>query len=297
MKPPPFAYHAPRTVSEALGLLGALANPRILAGGQSLMPMLNMRFVLPDNIVDINRIDDLAFIRRQAEVLEIGALTRQREIEFSPVVREAAPLLHEAILQVGHRQTRNRGSLGGSLCHLDPAAEMPTAAAVYEAEMVLQSPRGERRIAFSEFAQGYMTPALEPDEMLTAVRYPLWSPSAGYSFVEYARRHGDFAIASAAVLMEVEAGRIRRAAIVLGGIAPVPLRLEEQAAALAGQVATKALFAGVAASCAGLDAMEDALVTAAYRRHLAGVLLRRALAAACERAGGGKLTTGRRLAA
>lgn len=297
MKPPPFAYYAPTSVSEALDLLGRLDNARVLAGGQSLMPMLNMRFVLPDHVVDINRIAELGGLRRDGETLEIGALTRQREIEFSPLVLEAAPLLQEAILQVGHRQTRNRGTLGGSLCHLDPAAEMPTAAAVYDAEVVVQGCNGRRLVRFADFAQGYMTPALEPDEMLIAVRYPLWPPSAGYSFVEYARRHGDFAIASAAVLLETEGGRIGRAAIAIGGVGPAPLRLDTAAARLVNQLGTPALFANVAACCADLDAMEDALITASYRRHLAQTMLRRALTAAYARATGQKPTTGRSLAA
>jgi aerobic carbon-monoxide dehydrogenase medium subunit len=298
MKPPPFAYHAPTSLNEALDLLGRLDNARILAGGQSLMPMLNMRFVLPDHVIDINRITDLDFTRRQGDVLEIGALTRQREIEFSPLVRDVAPLLQDAILQVGHRQTRNRGTIGGSLCHLDPAAEMPTAAAAYGAEIVVQGQAGKRVIPFEEFALGFMTSALEPNEMLTAVRYPLWTPKAGYSFMEYARRHGDFAIASAAVLMEADGvGRIQRTAIALGGIAPVPLRLYRMAEQLTGQTGTVALFASTASFCANLEAMEDSLVTADYRRHLAETLLRRALGVAYARATGQPLPAARSLAA
>ena len=126
MKPPPFSYHDPRTVADAVGLLGSLDNAKLLAGGQSLMPMLNMRYVLPDHIIDLNRIEGLSYIRANNGALEIGAMTRQREIEFSDPVRERSPLMHEAIRQVGHRQTRNRGTLGGSLCHLDPAAELVT---------------------------------------------------------------------------------------------------------------------------------------------------------------------------
>ncbi len=297
MKPPPFAYHAPKSLNEALGLLGQLENARVLAGGQSLMPMLNMRFVLPDHVIDINRIADLGFMRRHGNTLEIGALTRQREIEFSPVVHDAAPLLREAVLQVGHRQTRNRGTLGGSLCHLDPAAEMATVAAAYGAEIVVQGHRGQRIVSFSDFAQGYMTPALETDEMLVAVRFPLWAPSAGYSFIEYARRHGDFAIASAAVLMEVDAGRIERATVAIGGVTPVASRLDRIAARVAGQPGTRSLFAEVAASCADIDAMEDGLITASYRRHLVQTLVRRALSTAYARATEKKPTADRSVAA
>ena len=288
MKPPPFAYHAPATVAEALELLARLENARILAGGQSLMPMLNMRFVLPDHLIDINGIVDLAYIRREGDWLEIGAMTRQRDLEFSDELRKSCPLLVEAILNVGHRQTRNRGTLGGSLCHLDPAAEMPSVAAVYDAEIMIAGPKGRRSMPFAEFAQGYMTPALEPDEMLVALRYPLWPAQSGYSFVEYARRHGDFAIASAAVLMETDSGgRIARASLALGGVGAVPVRLSEAIEMLEGQKGSPSLFEAAARAARSIDAMEDALITADYRRHLAGVLLKRALLSAYGRAIGG----------
>lgn len=288
MKPPPFAYHAPATVAEALELLARLENARILAGGQSLMPMLNMRFVLPDHLIDINGIVDLAYIRREGDWLEIGAMTRQRDLEFSDELRKSCPLLVEAILNVGHRQTRNRGTLGGSLCHLDPAAEMPSVAAVYDAEIVIAGPKGRRSMPFAEFAQGYMTPALEPDEMLVALRYPLWPAQSGYSFVEYARRHGDFAIASAAALMEADSdGRIARASLALGGVGAVPVRLPEAIEMLEGQKGSPSLFEAAARAARSIDAMEDALITADYRRHLAGVLLKRALLSAYGRAIGG----------
>src|SRR5262249_14248074 len=129
MKPPPFSYHDPRTISDAVGLLGRLENAKLLAGGQSLMPMLNMRFVLPDHVIDLNQVESLSYIRENNGGLEVGAMTRQRDLEFSDVVRRRCPLIHDAIVQVGHRQTRNRGTLGGSLCHLDPAAELVSVAA------------------------------------------------------------------------------------------------------------------------------------------------------------------------
>src|SRR5215472_14164399 len=143
MKPPPFSYHDPRTVADAIGLLGRLDNAKLLASGQSLMPMLNMRFVLPDHVIDLNRIDGLAYIRDAGTRLEIGAMTRQRELEFSDVIRQRCPVMHEAIQQIGHRQTRNRGTIGGSLCHLDPAAELVTLAAALDATVVVNGPKGE----------------------------------------------------------------------------------------------------------------------------------------------------------
>src|SRR5262245_1285972 len=218
MKPPPFQYHDPKTVAEAVGLLGRLENAKLLAGGQSLMPMLNMRFVLPDHVIDLNRIEGLAYIKEVGGALEIGAMTRQRDIEFSDVVKAKCPLLHQAIMHIGHRQTRNRGTIGGSLCHLDPAAELPSVAATMDANVMVAGPNGTREIAFRDFPAGFMTPAIEPNEIVTAVRFPLWPAGHKSAFVEFSRRHGDFAIVSAAVLLELAGGKISRAAVTLGGI-------------------------------------------------------------------------------
>jgi len=182
----------------------------VLAGGQSLMPMMNMRIVQPAHVIDINRVDELSYIRREGEVLEVGAMTRQRDIEFSEVVEEAFPLMHEAVRHVGHRQTRNRGTLGGSLCQLDPSAELVTVAAAADATVVVASKGGKREIPFADFPLGLMSPAIGANELVTAVRFPLWKRGHGFAFAEFARRHGDFAVASAAVLLEMERGRIAR---------------------------------------------------------------------------------------
>src|SRR5436305_12379637 len=200
MKPPPFSYHDPRTVGDVVGLLGRLDNAKLLAGGQSLMPMLNMRFVLPDHVIDLNRVEGLSFIRDNDGALEIGAMTRQRELEFSDLVARRCPLMHEAIRLVGHRQTRNRGTLGGSLCHLDPSAELVSVAAALDAMVVVSGPNGQREIDFASFPVAYMTPAIEPNELLTAARFPHWPERHGYAFVEFARRQGDFALVSAAAV-------------------------------------------------------------------------------------------------
>src|SRR5215208_160212 len=181
MKPPPFSYHDPRTVGEVVTLLNSLENTKLLAGGQSLMPMLNMRFVLPDHVIDLNKVDGLSYIREIGGALEIGAMTRQRELEFSDVVRARCPLVHEAILEVGHRQTRNRGTIGGSLCHLDPAAELVSVAAALDATVTVAGPNGTREIAFADFPVAYMSPAIEPQEVLTEVRIPTWPPGHGYA--------------------------------------------------------------------------------------------------------------------
>ena len=284
MKPPPFSYHDPRTVAEVVGLLGSLENAKLLAGGQSLMPMLNMRYVLPDHIIDLNRVDGLSYINARDGVLEIGAMTRQRDIEFSDAVRERCPLMHEAIRQVGHRQTRNRGTLGGSLCHLDPAAELVSIAAALDAKVTVAGKNGTRSIDFPAFPVAYMTPALEPDELLTGATFPCWPAGHGYAFVEFSRRHGDFAIVSAAVLIEEDSnGKVTRASVTLGGMGPAPVRASEVERALIGEVIEEKRLREICETLRKLEAIEDIHAPASYRQQLATVLPRRALLKAHER--------------
>src|SRR4249919_2782751 len=278
MKPPPFHYHDPKTVSEAVGLLAQLENAKLLAGGQSLMPMLNFRFVQPDHIIDLNLVEGLSYIREAGGALDIGAMTRQRDLEFSALVRARWPILHEALLQVGHRQTRNRGTIGGSLCHLDPAAELVTLACGHDATVTVVGPNGRRQIAFAEFPVAYMTPALELNEMLIGISFPQWAAGHGYAFVEFSRRHGDFAITSAAALLEGDAsGKITRASVTIGGMGTAPVRAREVEQAVTGQVPNGALFRDACESCRKLDAIDDVHAPASYRQHLAAVLSRRAL--------------------
>ena len=284
MKPPRFRYHDPKSVAEVAGLLASLENARILAGGQSLMPMLNFRYVLPDYLIDINGVAELAYLRFGPKALELGAMTRQRELEFSAEVKERCPLLHEAILQVGHRQTRNRGTVGGSLCHLDPAAEIVSIAAALDATVHVASAKGKRDIAMADFPLGYMTPSLEPDEMVTGATFPLWPAGHGHAFLEFARRHGDFAICSAAALVEEDSsGRITRASVTIGGMGPAPVRARETERAIVGQPASEALFREACESCRKIEAMSDVHAPADYRQHLATVLSRRALEKAHQR--------------
>ena len=278
MKPPPFSYHDPRTVSDVVGLISSLENARLLAGGQSLMPMLNMRFVLPDHVIDLNRVEGLSYIRGTGSMLEIGAMTRQRDIEFSNVIRRRCPIMYEAIRNVGHRQTRNRGTLGGSLCHLDPSAELVSIAAALDAIVTVAGPAGSREIKFASFPAAYMTPAIEPNELVTGVRFPLWPERHGHAFVEFARRHGDFAIVSAAALLADDGdGRITRASVTLGGIGVAPVRVKEVEQALIGHVPDDKLVRDACESCRKLEAMDDVHASASYRQHLAAVLSRRAL--------------------
>jgi len=278
MKPPPFSYHDPTSIGDVVGLLGRLENAKLLAGGQSLMPMLNMRFVLPDHVIDLNRVDGLSFIREANGTLEIGAMTRQRELEFSDVVRRRCPLMYDAIRHIGHRQTRNRGTLGGSLCHLDPSAELVAVAAALDAKVTVTGAKGERRIDFASFPVAYMTPAIEPDELLTSAQFPFWPERHGHAFVEFSRRHGDFAIVSvAALLTEDGAGKVTRAAVTIGGVGVAPVRAKEVEQALTGQKLDDKLLREACESCRKLDAIDDVHAPSSYRQHLAAVLSRRAL--------------------
>ena len=281
MKPPPFSYHDPRSISDVVGLLGRLDNAKLLAGGQSMMPMLNMRFVQPDHIIDLNKVDGLSYIREADGALEVGAMTRQRELEFSDVVRKRLPLMHEAIQHVGHRQTRNRGTLGGSLCHLDPSAELVTVAAAVDATVTVNGPNGAREIAFAQFPLAFMTPAIELNEIVTAVKFPSWPERHGSGFVEFSRRHGDFAIVSAAALLtEDAAGKITRASIVLGGVAVTPVHATDAETMLVGQAPDDKLLREACETCRTYEAIDDIHAPASYRQHLATVMSRRALEAA-----------------
>ncbi|MYZ47556.1 FAD binding domain-containing protein [Propylenella binzhouense] len=281
MKPPPFRYHDPRTLAETVTLLGTLENAKLLAGGQSLMPMLNMRFVLPDHLIDLNKVAGLAHVEAEGRTVRIGAMTRQRDLERSALLAAKLPIIPAALAHVGHLQTRNRGTIGGSLSHLDPSAELVTVCAALDATVTVAGPGGTRAIPFSEFPLGYMTPATGLDEIVTEIVFEAWPAGHGFGFAEYARRHGDFAIVSAAALLAFrDDGRIGRAALVLGGLEPVPTRLSAIEAALAGETPSEELFAELCRPCAELEAMGDALVPASYRRHLAPVMARRALARA-----------------
>jgi carbon-monoxide dehydrogenase medium subunit len=288
VKPPAFEYHDPRSLPEALELLASKENSKLLAGGQSLMPMLNMRYVRPDHLIDLNRLDALSYIREEAGAIRIGSMTRQRELEFSELVRRRCPLMHEALRSVGHRQTRNRGTIGGSLCHLDPAAELPSVAMAHEAIVEAEGPRGRREIPMAAFPAFYMTPAIEPDELVAAIRFTPWPEGHGSAFLEFARRQGDFAIVSAAALIELAADRtIRRASLTIGGAAYAPQRIGKAEALLAGAAVSPEALHSAAEACSEIDATADIHASADYRRHLAATLAFRALEEAGRRASRG----------
>lgn len=285
MKPSPFSLHLPDTLAEALDMLSSMENARVIAGGQSMMPMLSMRLALPDDVIDLNGIGSMCGIREEGDHIIIGAMTRQRDIEFSPVVVKRLPLLHQAILNVGHRQTRNRGTIGGSLCHLDPSAEQPTVAAAMDATLTIESRTGRRTVAMHEFAVDLMTSCLKPDEVLTEIRFAPWSGVQGFSFVEYGRRHGDFAIVSAAVLVEQSpGGRLSRVSLTLGGVGPVSFRVSEGESILVGSIPSVAAIKAAAAEAAKFEAMDDPAYPGWYRQRLAEKLLERAINQAVQRA-------------
>jgi carbon-monoxide dehydrogenase medium subunit len=285
VKPAPFTYHDPRSVAEACELLAARENARVLAGGQSLVPMMNFRVAMPEHLVDLNRVKELSYLLWEDGTLRVGSMTRQRDIEFSGEVGRRCPLLHEALAHVGHRQTRNRGTFGGSLCHLDPSAELANVTALLGGTLHAASKRGTRDIPFADFAVSYMTTSLAPDELLAGVTLPLPARGAGHAFVELARRHGDFAIVACSALIGLgRDGRISEAAIALSGLAHAPLRPAAIERALKGEQPGTVAFRAAAADAGKLEATADAYVTAAYRQHLARVLTYRALETAATRA-------------
>ena len=278
MKPAPFKYHDPATIAEALDLLAAHEDARPLAGGQSLVPMLNFRFVQPGHLVDLNGVEELAFISRAHEDVTIGAMTRQRTLERSSGIADVLPIMPVALAHVGHRQTRARGTIGGSLCHFDPSAELCNLAALHDAELTIARKGGERRVKFAEFGAGYLATAIEPGELLTQVTLKHWPAGHGFAFEEFAMRHGDFAICAVSCLVTKRAGgEIDDIAIAISGVAPTPTRLREAESAMRGQKPSRDLFRMAAVKAAALEAMSDAYVTADYRKHLARVLTFRAL--------------------
>lgn len=286
MKPAPFSYHRPKTVADVIDALSELEDAKLLAGGQSLMPMMNFRYVMPAHVVDLNRVPKLVGITRDGDTLVIGAMTRQREIKDSPLVAACCPLLAEALHHVGHVQTRNRGTLGGSLVHLDPAAELPGVLLALDAVLEVEGRDGARSVPMSQWTLGYMTPALGPDELLMGVRIPAWPPGHGFGFSEVARRHGDFAMAGAGALVQMDGELIRRCAIALIGVDDGPVRLDAAEALLTGNAPTPGLLDSAAWTARDIPGIEDVHASAAYRRKIAAVVARRALDRALPRARG-----------
>jgi carbon-monoxide dehydrogenase medium subunit len=285
MKPPRFEYHAAHSVDEAVELLGRYdGDAKVLAGGQSLMPMLNFRLARPAALVDVNRVAALAYIREDDGVVAFGAMTRQRTIEFSPVVAARLPLLQEATRLVGHLPIRSRGTIGGSLAHADPSAEYPAVLTALGGEVIVQGPRGRRVVKAADLFETYLTTRLAPEELLVEVRLPAMPSGAGYAFEEFARRHGDFAIVGIAAMIVGADGRCMAARLATAGAGPVPARLRAAEEILERDgLGADAVAAAAARAAELVEPDSDVHASADYRRHLTRVLTARALARAIQR--------------
>ena len=287
MKPSTFQYHLPATRDELFALLSGLDDARVIAGGQSLVPMMNLRIAAPEHLIDLNGLLELDGIELQGDRLIVGAMTRQRAAERSPLVAEACPLLAEALTHVGFQQTRNRGTIGGSIAHMDPTAELPVVAQALDAELVIESARGERLLPFNELSAGYLATQIEPDEVLVRIAFPCWPKGHGWAFDEVTRRGESFSIVSVAALAELAPnGAIVRAAIAVGGLSAAPLRLAEAEAALQGKLADEKAIAAASLCASELPADGDHFAPAEFKRHLARVLVGRTLRRAVGRARG-----------
>ena len=287
MKLPRFEYQSPDTIDEVLALLAEHGDEaKVMAGGQSLVPLLAMRLARPAQIVDINRVGGLSAIDERNGELAFGALVRERAAERSAVVQDRLPLLAEALPYIGHAAIRTRGTVGGTVAHADASAEIPCVLAALDGSIVARSTRGDHTIAAADFFQGHFTTALDDDECVVEVRLPAANPSAGYAFQEVARRHGDFALVGVAAMLALgDDGRVADSRIALMGVADVPHRARAAESELIGASPTADAFAAVAQTATtDLTPGSDIHGSAAYRRHLAAVMVRRTLATAAERA-------------
>ncbi|SFJ81839.1 FAD binding domain-containing protein [Thermoflavimicrobium dichotomicum] len=287
MKPASFDYCRPATVEEAFQLLAEYGDEgKLIAGGQSLVPILNMRLSSPKCLIDINELQDLNYIRYEDGWIKMGALTRQRDVEKSALIQEKCPLLSEAVPFIGHMQTRNRGTIGGSLVHADPTAELPLSFLALNGRAVIQSAEESREVDLSEFFITYLTTDIMPGELLTEVKFPVDSVPKGYSFQEYSRRHGDFALVAAACILDTDSeGRITTIRLTMGGVDAVPILVEEAVDVLIGEKLTETLLeeAGRIVS-AHVDPEGDLHASREYRLHLARVFAKKAIQTAYHRA-------------
>jgi carbon-monoxide dehydrogenase medium subunit len=288
LKPAPFEYFAPENIDDAIGLLSRHGEDgKILAGGQSLMPLMSLRLARPQVVIDINRVTALDSISQGANgELAIGALTRQRSLERSTFVQDRNPLLAASMPLIGHFQIRNRGTIGGSLVHADPAAELPAVSLALGAEFIVTSARGERRIPAEEFFLGYMATAIEPTELLTEIRFPRWRTGSGWGIEEVARRRGDFAIVGVVVLLQLNGiGLCEETRIALFGVGDRPVRILRGEEILRGNRPEPDIFAEVARVTAEeLDPISDVHASGQYRKEAGAFLTRRALQTALGRA-------------
>ena len=289
MKPPRFQYCAPRILDEALALLDSYGEDvKVIAGGQSLVPLLNMRLAGPAYLVDINRISELLYLETEEHYLAVGAIARQRQVERSVLVQDRHPLLAEVVKHIGHAQIRNRGTVVGSIAHADPSAELPALLTCLNGEVLAQSVHGERVMKAEDFFTGYLTTALEPGEMLTEVRFPWVARNAGWAFMEFARRAGDYALVGAAAVLESgEDGACAAAHVAYLGISGAPVRAHNVEQLLVGRSLDEQSIENAAGAARDLvsEDMSDVHATVEYRRTLTAELTRRLLKSAWERRG------------
>jgi carbon-monoxide dehydrogenase medium subunit len=286
VKPAPFEYHAPSTVPDAVQLLDERGDDaKVLAGGQSLVPMLHMRLARFEALVDLRRVGELREIAPETGAVRVGAMVRQCDIEFDEVIRRDVPLLALATPLIGHFQIRSCGTVGGSIAHADPAAEYPAVALALDAELEAVGPRGRRTLPASEFFTGVWSTALESNEVLVAIRFPSWGPQAGFAIEEAARRHGDFAIGGAAVAVRVVDGEIVQSAIAMFGMGATPVRALTAEAALVGRPAHSVPAEEVGELAVdGLTPPDDLHASTELRRRIGRAMVARALRRALEEA-------------
>ena len=286
MKPPAFEYVRVGTTEEAVAELARDGeDTKLLAGGQSLMPMLNMRLAMPRRLIDLNRVGELEYIREREDGVAIGAMTRQRAVEKSALVARQVPLLADAMPWVGHFQIRNRGTIGGSLAHADPAAELPAVAVCLDARVTVRGPDGSRTLTSEQLYQSYFTTTLASTEILTEVWFPAAPARTGHAWLEFARRHGDYALVGVAAAIMLEEDSVAEARLALTGVGARPVRARDAERRLVGRRPDDAALADAAERVKQVtEPQSDIHASAEYRRHLAGVLTLRALRLAVARA-------------
>lgn len=290
MKPAPFDYHAPTSLEEALGLMNQHAEEaKLLAGGQSLVPAMNFRVVQPSLLIDLNRVQGLSYIREDGNVLRIGAMARERQLEFDALIEKRIPLLHEAVPFIAHPQIRNRGTIGGSIVHADPAAELPVLMLALDARLKAQSSSGARWIDARDFFAGMFTTALAPNEILVEIELPFMPPRTGWAFMEVAPRAGDYALMGVAVLVTLDKnGKCKRAKLVYLNAGDGPVEAKEAAQSLEGEPLNDARIQSAAgmASEKEINPFGNVHTSPEFQRHLAKTLTIRALKQAVQRMGG-----------
>ena len=293
MKPAPFDYHIPDSIEQTLDLLRESGDEaKILAGGQSLVPAMNFRIVQPSVLIDLNRVGHLSYINKDEEVIRIGAMTRDRELEFDPVIADWIPLLAEAVPYIAHPQIRNRGTIGGSIVHSDPAAEMPVLMLALDARLKVRNSSGERWVDASDFFTGMFTTVVEPDEILVEIELPGNTPNTGWSFMEVAPRKGDYALmgVAAQVILD-EQNKCKKAKLVYLNAGDGPVNAKEAAQSLEGEILNEKIIgeAALHASEKEITPFGNIHTSPEFQRHLANVLTRRALGVAASRAKEGQL--------